>query len=114
MSIYEYTFIVRQDVASTEVNKIAENLSNLIKENGGKLLKQEYWGLLDLAYEIRKNKKGHYIMLVVDAPYRAMQELQKKIKLSEDIIRNLSVKIKSFDGKDSIMLTPLTRETKNA
>jgi small subunit ribosomal protein S6 len=113
MSIYESTFIVRQDVASAEINKIAESLSNLIKENGGELLKQEYWGLRDLAYEIRKNKKGHYIMLIIEAPYRAMQELQKKIKLSEDIIRSLSVKIESFDGKDSIMLTSLNRE-KNA
>lgn len=104
MSLYEASFIMRQDISASEVNKITESLVNLIKENGGKTLKQEYWGLRDLAYIIKKNKKGHYVMLILDAPHRAMQELHKKIKLSEDVIRNLSIKIDSFDGKDSIIL----------
>lgn len=104
MSLYEASFIMRQDISTSEVNKITDSLVNLIKENGGKVLKQEYWGLRDLAYLIKKNKKGHYVMLVLDSPHRAIQELHKKIKLSEDIVRNLSIKIDSFDGKDSIIL----------
>lgn len=105
MSLYESTFILRQDISVTEVNKVIENLSATIKDNEGKVLKHEYWGLKSLAYPIKKNKKGHYAMLILEAPHRAMLDLQRKIKLSEDVIRNLTLKIESFDKKDSIMMS---------
>ncbi len=104
MSLYESTFIFRQDIPVSEVNNIATSLSKIVVDNGGTVLKKEYWGLRELAYIVKKNKKGHYIMLVLDAPHRAIHELFRKTKLSEDIIRSLSVKIESFDGSDSIML----------
>jgi small subunit ribosomal protein S6 len=104
MAFYESTFIVRQDTSVPDVNKITETLSNVITENGGKVLKTEYWGLKNLAYIIKKNRKGHYVMFVLDAPDKAVKEMERRIKLSEDIIRNLTIRIKSFDGKDSIML----------
>lgn len=106
MSLYESTFILRQDISATEVSKVTESLSAIIKENEGKVLKNEYWGLRNLAYPIKKNKKGHYIMLVLDAPHRAILELQRKVKLSEGIIRNLIIAVDSFDKKDSIMMSP--------
>ncbi|MCH9753589.1 MAG: 30S ribosomal protein S6 [Alphaproteobacteria bacterium] len=105
MSLYESTFILRQDISVTEVNKVIESLSATIKDNEGKILKHEYWGLKGLAYTIKKNKKGHYVMLIIEAPHRAMLDLQRKIKLSEDVIRNLTLKIESFDKKDSIMMS---------
>jgi len=105
MSLYESTFILRQDISVTEVNKVIESLSTTIKDNEGKVLKHEYWGLKSLSYPIKKNKKGHYVMLILDAPHRAMLDLQRKIKLSEDVIRNLTLKIESFDKKDSIMMS---------
>ncbi len=113
MATYESTFIIRQDVAATEVGKISDDLAKVIEDNGGKLLKKENWGLRDLAYCIKKNKKGHYIMFVVDAPNRAIDELHRKMKLSEDVIRNLTVRIKNFEGKDSIVLTSLNKDTRH-
>lgn len=110
MSLYECTFIVRQDATSQEVEKISSTLSNVISDNNGKILKTENWGLKTLAYEIKKNKKGHFVMFVIDAPNSAVKEMERRMKLTEDIIRHLTVKISSFDGKDSIMLNSKDRE----
>ena len=105
MSLYELTFILRQDIATAEIKKISEKLSHAIKENGGKVLKEEYWGLRTLAYMIKKNKKGHYTMLVFKtSTAQVVKEVKRIISISEDIIRNLLVKIESFDGKDSILM----------
>jgi len=104
MAFYESTFIVRQDASSPDVAKLTENFSNIITENGGKILKSENWGLKNLAYVIKKNRKGHYVMLVLDAPDKAVKEMERRMKLSEDIIRHLILRIESFDNKDSIML----------
>lgn len=105
MPLYECTFIVRQDATAQEVEKITSTLSNVISENQGKVLKVENWGLRTLAYDIKKNKKGHYVMLVIEAENSALKEMERRIKLTEDVIRYLTVKIDSFNGKDSIMLT---------
>lgn len=105
MALYESTFIVRQDASVPDVNKITETFANIITENGGKVLKTEYWGLKTLAYVIKKNKKGHYVMMVIDAPHKAVKEVERRVKLSGDIIRHLVIAIESFDNKDSIMLT---------
>jgi len=110
MSMYEATFILRQDIPSTEVSKAVDNLTSVIKENDGEVLKHEYWGLRTLAYPVKKNKKGHYIMLILNAPHKGVLELQRRVKLSEDIIRNLTVKIDAFDKKDSIMMSPDNKE----
>ena len=101
MSLYELTFILRQDVANSEIKK----LTDIIKKGGGEVLKTEYWGLRHLAYLIKKNKKGHYTMLVFKLPdVKVLEELKRTISLSEEIISNLVIKIKSFDNKDSIMM----------
>lgn len=107
MSLYESVYILRQDISSSEVTKINDSFMGLIKNNGGEILKKEYWGLRDLAYEIKKNKKGHYMMLVLDAPNRTLQELHQKMKLSENVLRNMSLKIEEFNGKDSIILSSM-------
>ena len=104
MAFYESTFIVRQDASAPDVAKLTENFSNIITENGGKILKSENWGLKNLAYVIKKNRKGHYVMLVLDAPDKAVKEMERRMKLSEDVIRHLILRIESFDNKDSIML----------
>lgn len=93
MAIYETTFIARQDISTQEVEKITDDVENLLKENNGKILKKEYWGLRILAYKINRNKKGHYIFLVIDTDGETLKKIQRKFKLSEDIIRNLSVKV---------------------
>ena len=104
-SLYEAVFVFRQDITVSEVNKNIEQLMQIIKTDSGDVLKHEYWGLRSLAYPIKKNKKGHYVMLVIDANKQVLDELKRKIKLSEDVIRDQMIKIKSFNGKDSIMLS---------
>lgn len=104
-SLYESVFIFRQDITVSEVNKNIEQLVQIINSGNGSVLKHEYWGLKSLAYPIKKNKKGHYVMLVIDSDNKILDELQHRVRLSEDIIRDQVMKIESFDGKDSIMLS---------
>jgi small subunit ribosomal protein S6 len=105
MAFYECTFIVRQDVTTQEVQKITDSYISIVNANEGKALKIENWGLRNLAYEIKKNKKGHYVMMVLEATGVTIKELERRFKLSEDVIRFLTIRIDSFDGKDSIILS---------
>jgi small subunit ribosomal protein S6 len=104
MTLYETTFIVRQDTSTSEVENITKSIKSIVEVDGGKVLKEEYWGLRDMAYEIKKNKKGHYVMLILEASHRTMQEIQRKVKLSEDIIRNLTIKLEVFNPNSSLMM----------
>lgn len=103
--LYESVFVFRQELTTSEVNKNIDQLIQIVQDNGGKLLKNEYWGLRTLAYTIKKNKKGHYVMLILDTSAQALEEIKNKVSLSTDIIRDQIVRIEEFDGKDSIMLS---------
>lgn len=96
MANYEATFITRQDMSDREVEKFTEQLSEKIKENGGKVVKQEYWGLRSLAYRINKNRKGHYMYLGVDGSPEVINELRRTLALSEDVMRNLIIRVEGF------------------
>jgi small subunit ribosomal protein S6 len=104
MPLYESIYIIRQEVSSNDVDKLTDNFINLIKENGGELVKQEYWGLRNLAYEIRNNRKGHYIMLGIKAPHAAILEFERKMRLSEDVIRFLTVAAEAISSDVSPIL----------
>ncbi len=104
MSFYESTFVARQDVSAQEVEKITEKFSKVVDDHGGKVIKNEYWGLRSLAYKIKKNRKGHYVMLCLDAPADAVNELERQYKLSEDIIRNLTIKVDEISNEPSAPL----------
>ena len=80
MPLYESVFIVRQDVSSHDVDKIMDGFIDVIKKNSGKVVKHEYWGMRNLAYEINNNRKGHYVMLALDAPVPAIREMERKMK----------------------------------
>ena len=99
MALYETTFIIRQDLSAQDASDVVDTLAETIKENGGKLLKKEYWGLRSLAYKINKSGKGHYIMLGVDAPATAIKELSRKCRINENIMRTLTVKV-DYISKD--------------
>lgn len=104
MALYETTFIARQDISQADVNKISEAFTGIIKNNGGKVVKNEYWGLRSMAYKINKNKKGHYVLLGLDAPVAAVKELERNIKLNEDVIRHLTIKVEEIEeGPSAIM-----------
>lgn len=105
MPIYESTFIIRQDTPKTEIETIVTEISNTVTESGGKILKTERWGLVNLAYVIKKNKKGHYIHLVIEGPENTPDILAREFKHRiKDIIRNLTVVTDSFSEKPSHMM----------
>ncbi len=104
MTHYECTFIARQDLTPADVEKVVERLTAILEKHGGKVERKEYWGLRNLAYEINKQRKGHYTMLCVTAGNEAMDALRMELRISEDIIRNLEVRVDKFDNKPSIMM----------
>jgi len=104
MPLYESTFIARQDISSADVDKLTERFSGIIAANGGKIVKTEYWGLRSLAYKVKKNKKGHYVMLGIEAPSVAVKEMERNLGLDEDIIRHLTVRVTEIEkGQSAVM-----------
>jgi len=110
MPLYESTFVVRQDVSRTDVNKLIEGFKEIVAANGGAVVKDEYWGLRNLAYKINKNRKGHYVMLGLNAPHAAVKELERNIGLHEDVIRHLTVRVDSIEEGPSVMLQKSGRD----
>jgi small subunit ribosomal protein S6 len=104
MPLYESTFIARQDISSNDVEKLTENFSKVITDNGGKIVKTESWGLRNLAYIVNKNRKGHYVMLSIDAPYDALKEMERRMKLNEDVLRTVTFKVEELDSEPSSMM----------
>lgn len=104
MALYEHVFIARQDVSNTQVENITADFSKIIEENGGKVAKNEYWGLKTLAYRIKKNRKGHYVLLNVDAPHAAVAEMERQARLNEDILRFMTVRVEELEEGPSIVL----------
>lgn len=97
MPLYENVFIARPDISATQVEALTESMSNIIKENGGNVTKTEYWGLKNLAYRIKKSRKGHYSLLNIDAPADALKELERNMRINEDVIRYLSVRVDELE-----------------
>ena len=104
MPLYENVFIARQDISAAQVDTLADQYAALIKENGGEVTKKEYWGLRNLAFRIKKNRKGHYILFNIDAPSEAVLEMERNMRLSEDVIRYLTVRVKELEADQSIVL----------
>ncbi|MFZ2620568.1 MAG: 30S ribosomal protein S6 [Alphaproteobacteria bacterium] len=104
MSFYESVFIVRPDVATNQVDAIAEKMSEVVTKNQGKVVKTENWGLRTLAYRIKKYKKGYYVMLGLEMPGAAVIELERNMKLAEDIIRFHTIKMDKLEDGPSIIL----------
>jgi len=102
--LYEHVFIARQDVSSAQVEGLTEAFKTIITENGGSVGKTEYWGLRTLQYKIKKNRKGHYVLMNVDAPFPAVAELERQEKINEDIIRTMTIKVDELDENPSAMM----------
>ena len=104
MSLYESVFIARPNLSGPQVDKLAERFVEIIKDNGGKVEKVESWGLRSLAYAIKKNKKGHYVLLNIDAPAAALTEMERNMRINEDIIRHMSVAVDALDASPAKIL----------
>ena len=104
MALYEATFIARRDISAQDVTKLTDQFSSIVTSNGGKVVKSEYWGLRNMAYKVKKNKKGHYVMLGLDAPSAAVKELERNLHLNEDVIRNLTIRVEEIEAGPSAPL----------
>ena len=104
MPLYESVIICRQDITKNQLDIIISEFKKNIENENGKILSEEYWGLKNLAYEINKNKKAHYTMLIIETNPDKIEEYERKLRLHEDVIRFMTIKIKTFDGKQSKMV----------
>ena len=112
MPLYETIFIARQDLAADDVDALAAKLSNIITEGGGKVVSKEYWGLRDLSYKVKKNARGHYYALNIDAPYKAVAELKRVIGFNENIIRTATYKVEAHENKSLLFASKTAKEYK--
>jgi len=97
MNFYEHTIIARQDTGQTQLKQIQEKYENLVNKNEGKILKTENWGLLNMSYQIKKNKKGIYIHFKIEGNGKTIKELEKNEKIDKNLLRYLTVKVKKID-----------------
>jgi|TARA_R110002050_G_scaffold22469_1_gene61260 small subunit ribosomal protein S6 len=114
MALYECVFIARQDLSQTQAESLIGKFEKVIKDNDGKIANNEYWGLRPLAYIIKKNKRGHYAMLNVDAPSAAIQEMERQMRFDENVIRFLSIRVDAFKKEPSIMMNQRNKEAEIA
>lgn len=99
MAYYELMFIVRQDLSPNQVEELTTQYEKVITDNGGKIHMTDHWGLRTLAYRIEKNRKGHYVLMELDTPAPALHELERQMRLSEDILRYMSIRIDELTDK---------------
>ena len=111
MRLYESVFIARQDITSAQVEAMADEFAEIITSAGGSIKKREYWGLRSLAYRIKKNRKGHYVMFNMETEPEAMREYERVMGLNEDILRFLNLNIKEIEDGPSIMLQAKTERS---
>ena len=105
MPFYESVVIARQDIATTQVDTLADELTNIIAEGGGKVTKRELWGLRSLTYKIKKNRKAHYVFFNIDAPPAAINEYERRMRINEDVLRYLTVSVEALEEGPSAVLT---------
>ncbi|MBC8338499.1 MAG: 30S ribosomal protein S6 [Rhodospirillales bacterium] len=104
MSLYENVFIARQDISVAQVDGLVETFEKIVTDMGGSVPKKELWGLRSLAYKIKKNRKGHYVLMNIDAPGEAVQEMERQMHLNEDVLRYLTTRIDALEEGPSAVL----------
>jgi small subunit ribosomal protein S6 len=104
MAFYETVFIARQDITSAQAEQLADQFAQLLKDNGGEVKKTEHWGLKTLAYRMNKNRKGHYVLFNIDAPHPAVAEMERNMRLSEDVLRYMTIRVDELEeGPSAVM-----------
>ena len=104
MALYECVLIARQDISAAQAEALGEQFTQIIRDNGGEVAKNEYWGLKTLTYKIKKNRKGHYLLLNLDAPSAAVLEAERNMSLNEDVLRFMTVRVDALDANPSVMM----------
>ena len=104
MPLYEHVMISRQDLSNTQAEGLIEHFGSVLADNEGKLVDSEYWGVKTMAYKINKNHKGHYAFLRTDAPATAIQEMERLMRLHDDVMRVLTIKVDAHEEGPSVQM----------
>ncbi|UWQ96985.1 30S ribosomal protein S6 [Rhodobacteraceae bacterium M385] len=104
MALYEHVMIARQDLSNTQAEALNEHFGTVLADNGGKVIDTEYWGVKTMAYKINKNRKGHYSFLRTDAPSEAIQEMERLMRLHDDVMRVLTIKVDAHEDGPSVQM----------
>ncbi|WP_299636063.1 30S ribosomal protein S6 [uncultured Ruegeria sp.] len=104
MPLYEHVMIARQDLSNAQAESLVEHFGTVLADNGGKLVDSEYWGVKTMAYKINKNRKGHYAFLKTDAPSGAVQEMERLMRLHDDVMRVLTIKVDGHTDGPSVQM----------
>ena len=110
MALYEHVVISRQDISPQQAEALNDHLKTLIEAQGGHIAKIEYWGLRNLTYRIKKNRKGHYSLLAIDAPAEAVKEMERQLSINEDVLRYMTVRVEELDLELSPILARRDRD----
>jgi small subunit ribosomal protein S6 len=112
MAFYEHVFLTRQDVSGQRVDELVEQFKGIIEAGGGSIGKIEYWGLKSLAYRINKNRKAHFSLLNLDAPHEAVAEMERQMRISEDVLRFMTIRVDEIEEEPSIQMQKKDRDDK--
>ena len=104
MPFYENVFISRQDISAAQVEALTEHFATIVKDLGGSVTKREYWGLRNLAFRIKKNRKGHSVLMNISAPAAAVTEMERNMRINEDVLRHMTVRVDALEEGPSMML----------
>ena len=104
MPLYEHVMIARQDLSNAQAEGLVEHFSTVLADNGGKVVDSEYWGVKTMAYKINKNRKGHYALMRSDAPAPAVQEMERLMRLHDDVMRVMTIKVDAHEDGPSIQM----------
>jgi small subunit ribosomal protein S6 len=113
MALYEHIFLARQDVSPTQVEELTTQFTEVLTQGGGKVTKNEYWGIKTLSYRIRKNRKAHYTLLNIDAPHPAIAEMERQMRINEDILRFMTIRVDELEEGPSAMMQKRDRDDRD-
>jgi small subunit ribosomal protein S6 len=110
MPLYEHVFMARQDVTPQQVEAMIDQYKGVIEQNGGKVEKTEMWGVKSLAFRIKKNRKAHFTLFNVDAPAKAVAEMERQMRINEDILRFMTIRVDALETEPSVMMQKRDRD----
>jgi small subunit ribosomal protein S6 len=110
MPLYEHVYLARQDVSAQQVEELTKQFTGVIEQMGGKVTKNEYWGVKSLNFRIRKNRKAHFTLLNVDAPPAALSEIERQQRINEDVLRYLTIRVEELEEGPSAMMRKVERD----
>jgi small subunit ribosomal protein S6 len=110
MPLYEHVYLARQDVSAQQVEELTKQFTGVIEQMGGKVTKNEYWGVKSLNFRIRKNRKAHFTLLNVDAPPAALNEIERQERINEDVLRYLTIRVDELEEGPSAMMRKADRD----